>query len=53
MWLESVPELDGYAHFISLVNPQNPTISPGICRKGDYEMVVQAIALAEAKRQGA
>ncbi|MCI0378245.1 MAG: hypothetical protein L0215_11615, partial [Gemmataceae bacterium] len=44
MWLCKVPELDGYDRLIQLNNPQNPTISPGNCRAGDYEQVVVAIA---------
>jgi hypothetical protein len=42
-WQDKVKELTGYDRLVLLKNPQNPTISTGNCREGDYEKIVAAI----------
>jgi hypothetical protein len=50
LWQSAVPELKEYDRLVQLLNPQNPTVSPGNCHDGDYEKVVRAIEVAETNR---
>jgi hypothetical protein len=50
LWTSKVPELESYDGFVVLKNPQNPSISPKNCRKGDYEKIVAAIKAVETKK---
>jgi hypothetical protein len=51
VWLEAVPELNGYDQFYLGSNPQAPYVSPGNC-PSFFETVVQAVA-AFTERQTA
>lgn len=41
-WFRVVPELDGYANYYRLRNPQSPYVSPGNCPDG-YPRIIDAL----------